>query len=180
MKRSVRWISRRGARIVDLLKALSEEMTILLVSHDLAVVAALCEEIVILEKGKVVESGRTADILANPAHPLYAEAACERAADAGLRPAPAKYALLVDLDPEGLVVGALRIHVDPCAPDARGHVRAHHAMVDAHARADEANAFILVITGGHPCIGKPAILHEAAMLLRAVADQKRIFPRCRA
>ncbi|SEC13835.1 ABC transporter ATP-binding protein [Nitratireductor aquibiodomus] len=57
------------ARIVDLLKALSEEMTILLVSHDLAVVAALCEEIVILEKGKVVESGRTADILANPAHP---------------------------------------------------------------------------------------------------------------
>ncbi|WP_367714447.1 ABC transporter ATP-binding protein (plasmid) [Nitratireductor sp. GISD-1A_MAKvit] len=57
------------ARIVDLLKALSEEMTILLVSHDLAVVAALCEEIVILEKGRVVESGKTADILANPAHP---------------------------------------------------------------------------------------------------------------
>ncbi|WP_295811302.1 ABC transporter ATP-binding protein [uncultured Nitratireductor sp.] len=57
------------ARIVDLLKALSEEMTILLVSHDLAVVAALCEEIVILEKGRVVESGKTADILENPKHP---------------------------------------------------------------------------------------------------------------
>ncbi|WP_404935231.1 ABC transporter ATP-binding protein [Nitratireductor sp. L15S-10] len=57
------------ARIVDLLKALSEEMTILLVSHDLAVVAALCEEIVILENGRVVESGRTAEILANPKHP---------------------------------------------------------------------------------------------------------------
>lgn len=57
------------ARIVDLLKALSADMTILLVSHDLAVVAALCEEIVILQKGRIVESGKTADILANPAHP---------------------------------------------------------------------------------------------------------------
>ena len=56
-------------RIVDLIKALSRTMTILLVSHDLAVVAALCEEIIILEKGRIVESGRTADILVDPQHP---------------------------------------------------------------------------------------------------------------
>ncbi|WEX08351.1 ABC transporter ATP-binding protein [Chelativorans sp. AA-79] len=56
-------------RIVDLLKTLSKSMTVLLVSHDLAVVAALCEEIIILERGRIVESGRTADILARPQHP---------------------------------------------------------------------------------------------------------------
>ncbi|WMT88504.1 ATP-binding cassette domain-containing protein [Pelagibacterium sp. 26DY04] len=56
-------------RIVDLLKTLSASLTVLLVSHDLGVVAALCEEIVILEKGRVVEAGRTSDILAHPRHP---------------------------------------------------------------------------------------------------------------
>lgn len=56
-------------RIVDLLKDLSKTITILLVSHDLGVVASLCEEIVILERGRIVESGRTADILARPQHP---------------------------------------------------------------------------------------------------------------
>jgi ABC-type dipeptide/oligopeptide/nickel transport system ATPase component len=56
-------------RIVDLLKTLSASLTVLLVSHDLGVVAALCEEIVILEKGRVVERGRTRDVLANPRHP---------------------------------------------------------------------------------------------------------------
>ncbi|MCD7059866.1 ABC transporter ATP-binding protein [Pelagibacterium xiamenense] len=56
-------------RIVELLKTLSDAMTILLVSHDLGVVAALCEEIIILERGKIVESGKTRDILAAPQHP---------------------------------------------------------------------------------------------------------------
>ncbi|WP_404403491.1 ABC transporter ATP-binding protein [Pelagibacterium halotolerans] len=56
-------------RIVELLKTLSDAMTILLVSHDLGVVAALCEEIIILERGKIVESGKTRDILSAPQHP---------------------------------------------------------------------------------------------------------------
>ena len=56
-------------RIVDLLKQLSGSLTVLLVSHDLGVVAALCEDIVILERGRIVEMGRTQDVLANPRHP---------------------------------------------------------------------------------------------------------------
>ena len=56
-------------RIVELLKRLSEQMTLVLVSHDLGVVAALCEEIVILERGKIVEAGATRQILAAPQHP---------------------------------------------------------------------------------------------------------------
>jgi len=56
-------------RIVELLGTLSKAMTILFVSHDLGVVASLCEEIVILEKGRIVESGRTSAVLAQPKHP---------------------------------------------------------------------------------------------------------------
>jgi peptide/nickel transport system ATP-binding protein len=56
-------------RIVDLLKQLGQTMTLVFVSHDLGVVAALCEEIVILERGKIVESGKTRQILAAPSHP---------------------------------------------------------------------------------------------------------------
>ena len=56
-------------RIVDLLKTLSASLTVLLVSHDLGVVAALCEEIVILQKGRVVEAGKTSEVLTRPRHP---------------------------------------------------------------------------------------------------------------
>lgn len=56
-------------RIVDLLARLSTEMTLLFVSHDIGVVAALCRRIVILERGRVVEAGDTATILRHPQHP---------------------------------------------------------------------------------------------------------------
>ena len=56
-------------RIVDLLKGLSTSLTVLLVSHDLGVVAALCQQIVILERGQVVETGQTHEVLARPRHP---------------------------------------------------------------------------------------------------------------
>lgn len=56
-------------RIVELLARLGKEMSLLFVSHDIGVVAALCRRIVILEKGRIVEAGETARILAAPQHP---------------------------------------------------------------------------------------------------------------
>lgn len=55
-------------RIVELLKQLAADMTLVFVSHDLGVVAALCDEMVILEKGRIVEAGATRRILADPQH----------------------------------------------------------------------------------------------------------------
>jgi ABC-type microcin C transport system duplicated ATPase subunit YejF len=55
-------------RIVELLQQLAANMTLVFVSHDLGVVAALCDEMVILEKGRIVEAGATRRILASPQH----------------------------------------------------------------------------------------------------------------
>lgn len=56
------------SRIIDLLQDLSKRMTFVVVSHDIALVALLCERLIVLEKGRIVEQGATRDILANPSH----------------------------------------------------------------------------------------------------------------
>ncbi|TKW67247.1 MAG: ABC transporter ATP-binding protein [Paracoccus denitrificans] len=56
-------------RVIDLLEKLSQDLTLVLVSHDIAIVAALCPRLVVLQQGRVVESGATRDILRDPQHP---------------------------------------------------------------------------------------------------------------
>jgi ABC-type glutathione transport system ATPase component len=58
-------------RIIDLLTELKETMglTIAMVSHDLSVVAALCEHTAVLEQGQVVEQGESSAVLGSPGHP---------------------------------------------------------------------------------------------------------------
>ncbi|PVA07393.1 ABC transporter ATP-binding protein [Thalassorhabdomicrobium marinisediminis] len=56
-------------RVVDLFEEISERMTMLFVSHDMGVVAALCDRIVVLDRGHIVEAGETATILNAPQHP---------------------------------------------------------------------------------------------------------------
>jgi microcin C transport system ATP-binding protein len=56
------------AQIVDLLRQLQDKhkLAYLFISHDLRVVRALANEIVVMRQGKVVEQGTAADIFANP------------------------------------------------------------------------------------------------------------------
>ncbi|ABS15482.1 ABC transporter ATP-binding protein [Brucella anthropi] len=56
------------ARIIDLMRSLSERTTFVVVSHDIALVALLCERLIVLESGRIVEQGNTRDILADPQH----------------------------------------------------------------------------------------------------------------
>jgi len=54
--------------ILSLLKKLRETMGfyMLFVSHDIASVEEVCEDIVVLKEGKVVEQGRLSDVVRNP------------------------------------------------------------------------------------------------------------------
>ncbi|MDQ4212605.1 ABC transporter ATP-binding protein [Microbacterium sp. ASV81] len=54
--------------VVRLLARLQAEhgMTLVMVSHDLSIVAELCTDVVVLRGGRVVESGSTATVLAGP------------------------------------------------------------------------------------------------------------------
>ena len=63
------------SEILDLLDRLVDEhgMSLLFVSHDLAVVARIAPRVVVLEHGRAVETGQLADLLARPQHPYTRE-----------------------------------------------------------------------------------------------------------
>ncbi|MDZ7790152.1 MAG: oligopeptide/dipeptide ABC transporter ATP-binding protein [Xanthomonadales bacterium] len=67
-------------QIVNLLKRLQREMgcSVMFVSHHLGTVAELCDEVVVMYAGEVVESGPVREIFTNPGHP-YTQAllACD-------------------------------------------------------------------------------------------------------
>jgi len=58
------------AQILDLMKRLQEEigMSIVLITHDLGVIAESCDEVVVMYAGRVVERAPVGKIFANPMH----------------------------------------------------------------------------------------------------------------
>jgi peptide/nickel transport system ATP-binding protein len=81
------------AEILDLLNQLVDErgMSLLFVSHDLAVVARVAPNVVVLEHGNAVERGAITDLLAHPQHPYTRELVeSARYLDRALDAAPAK------------------------------------------------------------------------------------------
>lgn len=56
------------AQILDLLAERMEGRSLLLITHDLAVAATLCERVMVLREGRVVEAGRTRAVLQAPRH----------------------------------------------------------------------------------------------------------------
>jgi peptide/nickel transport system ATP-binding protein len=58
------------AQIIDLFRALTTRMslTLLFIAHDLAIVRNLCERVVVMYRGEIVEEGRCADVFARPQH----------------------------------------------------------------------------------------------------------------
>jgi peptide/nickel transport system ATP-binding protein len=59
------------AQVLDLVAEIRRErgLTVLFISHDLAVVRRVCEETVVMRVGEIVERGRTDRLLADPRHP---------------------------------------------------------------------------------------------------------------
>jgi ABC-type dipeptide/oligopeptide/nickel transport system ATPase component/ABC-type dipeptide/oligopeptide/nickel transport system permease subunit len=59
------------AEILDLLRELQRELgvTILIVTHNFGVVADLCDQVSVMQKGRIVETGPARSLFANPQHP---------------------------------------------------------------------------------------------------------------
>jgi peptide/nickel transport system ATP-binding protein len=58
------------AQLLNLLLRLKRErqIAVLFISHDLSVVRYLCDRVLVLYRGAVVESGRTEEVFAQPRH----------------------------------------------------------------------------------------------------------------
>jgi peptide/nickel transport system ATP-binding protein len=57
--------------VMDLIVELTKQrgMSTILITHDLGLAAAYCDRVVVMEKGHVVETAKSADIFAKPEHP---------------------------------------------------------------------------------------------------------------
>ena len=56
------------AQILTLLRELKQEDSLIFISHDLSVVRVLCDRVLVMRQGEVVESGPCAELFAAPAH----------------------------------------------------------------------------------------------------------------
>lgn len=79
------------AQVLGLIKELQQEtgMAMILVTHDLGVVANMAEEVVVMNKGRVMESGQAEAMLRAPAHP-YTQQLFDAAPSIPTVAAPAK------------------------------------------------------------------------------------------
>ncbi|WP_102272951.1 ABC transporter ATP-binding protein [Cytobacillus massiliigabonensis] len=59
------------AQILNLMKDMQERFgtSIILITHDLGVVAGMCDRVAVMKEGEIVETGTTEEIFENPKHP---------------------------------------------------------------------------------------------------------------
>jgi oligopeptide/dipeptide ABC transporter ATP-binding protein len=94
------------AQILELLWRIQEEhrMSVLLITHNLAVVASHCDEVLVMYAGKVVERAPTAQIIAQPLMP-YTQALI-RSVPSLSNPPHTRLSAIPGLPPSGLQLGA--------------------------------------------------------------------------
>ena len=79
------------ARILELLKSLNQQhnLSIVLVSHDLAVVAQVCDRVLVMRHGEIIEHGDTQQAIYSPQHPYTQQLIASQPSRMATRPPPA-------------------------------------------------------------------------------------------
>ena len=59
------------AEVLDLILSLvkSKSMSCLFITHDLGVIAQICDRVAVMYAGQIIETGKVDDIFSNPSHP---------------------------------------------------------------------------------------------------------------
>jgi peptide/nickel transport system ATP-binding protein len=96
--------------VMDLIVELTKQrgMSTILITHDLGLAAAYCDRVVVMEKGRVVETANAADIFAKPQHPYTKKL---------MRATPRLGVSLRDLLPEEEAIAAKPAAVAATQPD---------------------------------------------------------------
>ncbi len=127
--------------VMDLIVELTKRraMSTILITHDLGLAAAYCDRVVVMEKGRVVETANAADIFANPQHPYTKKL---------MRATPRLGVNLRDLLPEDEPAAAVPF----ASPRTRGEAAALGSAIAPQSAAGEGNSpsIVLAESPSHP------------------------------
>jgi peptide/nickel transport system ATP-binding protein len=93
------------AQVLTLIRDLRDRtgMGVLFISHDLGVIGQLCDRVVVMYRGRVVETGTSAEVLRAPRHP-YTRALLESIPRPSIRPREPLQVIAADADFAGAAV----------------------------------------------------------------------------
>jgi peptide/nickel transport system ATP-binding protein len=149
------------AQILDLLRALNRDFgtAIVLISHDLGVIAGLCERLVVMYAGEVVEEGRTEDVLANPRHPYtWALMNAVPRPDAKIDPSRRQLTTIEGMPPDPLELPS-GCRFEPRCPFRRQACVTHPQLLPV---GDGRLSRCIVAQAGEPLVAAPASAAAAA------------------
>src|SRR5450631_3856834 len=124
--------------VMDLIVELTRRrgMSTILITHDLGLAAAYCDRVVVMEKGRVVETALSADIFARPEHAYTKKL---------MRATPRLGVSLRDLLPEEEAAAAVVAATSPSTP----------AVMAGHSRPEDGVASARLCPAIHPSAGDP-------------------------
>jgi len=132
------------AQILDLMKALTTEfgVALIVITHNLGVVARYADRVNIMYAGKVIERGEAREIYANPRHPytiglLRSVPRLDLPRKAKLDPIEGQPPDLINLPPGCAFRERCRWAIDKCATDTPELIEIGGGHLSACFRADE-------------------------------------------
>lgn len=148
------------AQILNVMKDMQERFgtSIILITHDLGVVAGMCDRVAVMKKGEIVETGTTEEIFENPKHPYTKKLlhALPRL-DEKKKKKPDPLIPRTDLNLPLLEVKSLRQHFDM----GKGNVLKAVDDISFHIRAGETLGLVGESGSGKSTTGRAILrLHE--------------------
>jgi peptide/nickel transport system ATP-binding protein len=170
------------AQIVEIWRRLNREegVALILVSHDLGVVAEICGTIAVMYAGRIVEIGPTGAILSHPRHP-YAQALLQ-----SVPSARGAHARLLAIPGEPPVVGALPsgcpFHprcpraMDVCRESEPALERSGDSVVACWAARQDPAAGLVAARDSPPSQNRPATVSSEPLLVLDRVTRHHVVP----